>query len=321
MNVKENKKIVCLGGGIGTVNLIKGLKAYMPEITVVVSMADDGGSAGRLRRAYNVPPPGDLISCMAAMCEDTNPFLSSLLTYRFPGDRYGTDDCLSGHKLGNLIMVAIKNMTGDMDKTIQEFQDLFRIPGTYLPASSGVVTLSAKTVDGQTITGEENIDLGKYEGERVLDSVYIHPKDVKAHKKVVNAIMQADCIIAGPGDLYTNILPVLLVEEISEALKKSKAEKIFIVNVANKPFETKGYSVEDYLKAIQKHIGAFPFDKVIVNNKYSQKIPKKYDYKYVELEGMFSHKNVQLIQEDLADDNFPLYHSSAKLANVVWKHI
>lgn len=317
----KQTKIVCLGGGIGTVNLIKGLKKYTKNITVVVSMADDGGSAGRLRRAYNVQPPGDLISCMAAMIEDSNPNLTQLLTYRFPGDRYGKDDSLSGHKLGNLIMVALRNITGDMDKTIEEFQKIFNIPGEYLPATKEALTLSAKTKEGKIITGEETIDLGKYKGQRVLDEVYIHPKDALVNPKALNALKSADCIIAGPGDLYTNVLPVLLVPKIAEALAKVRAKKIFIVNVANKPFETKGYAVPDYIDAIKKHIGIFPFSRVIVNTEYSNKIPKKYDYKYVKLAGTMGKNGIKFVQGDFVDDTFPLYHDPVKLAKAVMEHI
>src|SRR3989344_4992141 len=122
---------------------------------------------------------------MSAMCSETNPFLSRLLTYRFPGDRYGQDGHLAGHKLGNLILVAIRNTTGEMDKTLEEFQNIFQIPGTFLPATEEKVTLSAKTKDGKIIEGEETIDLGKYNGERVLSEVFIHPKDAKADKKVI----------------------------------------------------------------------------------------------------------------------------------------
>lgn len=317
----NGEKFVCLGGGIGTVNLIKGLKLFTSQITTVVSMADDGGSAGRLRRIYNVPPTGDLISCMSAMSEDSNPFLSQLLTYRFPGDRYGQDGQLAGHKLGNLILVAIRNMTGNMDKTLKEFQKLFRIPGTFLPATEEKVTLSAKTKDGKIITGEETIDLGKYQGERILDEVFIHPKDAKANKKVINAIVNADCVIAGPGDLYSNVLPVLLVPEIKEALIKTKAQKLFIINVANKPFETRGYSIQNYVSAIEKHIGSFPFHKVIANNNFSVPIPQKYDYKYVKMENSGLNNGVMFIQADLVNKEFPLYHNSSKLAKVVCENI
>lgn len=322
----KNKKIVCLGGGIGTVNLIKGLKEYTPSITVVVSMADEGGSSGRLRRLYNTFPPGDMVSCMAAFLDKNNAFLSNLLTYRFPGDRYGPKESLGGHKLGNLLMVALQNTSKNFYEAISSFQKIFNIPGTFLPATSEAVSISAKTIEGKMIYGEEKIDLGKYNGKRVLDSVYLNPKNVKAGHRVDKAILEANVVMAGPGDLYTTVLPVLIVPEIAESLKRASAKKIFIVNVANKPFETKNYSVLDYIKAIKKHLGAFPFDVVIVNNNYSVKIPKKYKYTYVLSNSGYGLDSVgiskiKLVEKDLVDEKFPLYHASKKLAKVVWENI
>lgn len=306
------KKIVCLGGGIGTVNLLKGLKEYADSITVVISMADEGGSSGRLRKLYNIFPTGDMISCMAAFLNSQEK-LADLLIYRFPGDRYGSQENLGGHKLGNLLFAALQSTSKNFYEAISTFQKTFHIPGSFLPATAIPVSISAKTANGKIIYGEENIDLGKYNGKRILEEVYLRPKNAKAGVGVVEAILKSDVIIAGPGDLYTTILPVLIVPEIAKSLQKSIAKKIFIVNIANKPFETRSYKVADYINAIQKHLGAFPFDAVIVNNNYSVKIPKKYKYTYV-LSDNSSHK---LIQRDLVNEEFPLYHSPKKLAKVV----
>lgn len=315
-----NKKIVCLGGGIGTVNLITGLKKHFQNIAVVVSMADDGGSSGRLRRLYNVPPPGDLVSCMAAFVSSSNPVIYKMLKYRFSGNRYGKDADLSGQKLGNLIMIALKDITGSFNKAIKLFQTTFGIEGVFLPATSQNVNISAKTIEGKKIYGETKIDLGKYKGKRVLERVYLEPANAKANPKVLKSIEKADVVIAGPGDLYTTILPVLIVEKINDALKKSKALKIFIVNVANKPFETKGYSVSDYINAVKKHLGTFPFDKTIVNNNFTPKIPKKYNYHYIDINHSKINK-YNIIKEDIIDENFPLYHNPYKLAKTIVENI
>jgi len=314
------KKIVCLGGGIGTVNLITGLKDYFDNITVVVSMADDGGSSGRLRRLYNVPPPGDLVSCMAALTQRSNPVISKMLTYRFRGDRYGKDADLSGQKLGNLIMIALRDITGSFDKAIDLFQKIFHVKGVFLPATSQNVNISAKTIEGKKIYGETKIDLGKYKGKRILEMVYLEPTDAKANPKVLKSIKEAEVIIAGPGDLYTTILPVLIVKKIKEFLKKSTALKIFIVNVANKPFETKGYNVFDYINAINKHLGDFPFNKVIVNNNFAPKIPTKFKYRYININNLSNNK-YNIIKEDIIDENFPLYHNPSKLAKIILENI
>lgn len=313
-----DKKIVCLGGGIGTVNLIKGLKEYSDNITVVVSMADEGGSSGRLRRIYNIFPPGDLVSCMSALCNRDG--IQKVLTYRFPGERYGNDKELGGHKLGNLVMVALRDIKGDFNEAITEFKRIFNIDGNFYPATEKEVSISAITSEGKKVFGEETIDLGKYDGKRILEKVFLHPKGINANPKAVSAINKADIIIAGPGDLYTTIFPVLIVPQIAEALIKSKAQKIFIVNVTNKPFETKGYALSDYLNAIKKHLKIMPFNKIVVNKNFEPKIPKRYKYSYVKIDKKVID-NTEIISEDLVDNDFPLYHNSRKLANAILKHI
>ena len=311
-----NKKIVCLGGGIGTVNLIRGLKKYTNQITVVVSMADDGGSAGRLRRFYGVPPPGDLVSCIAAL-SNTTPLMRDLLTYRFSGDRYGSDNSLPGHKLGNLILVALTSLTGDFGKAVSEMQKMFKTSGKILPSTIENVSIRAKTSIGEKVYREENIDLGRFTGK--IENLYINPSKPKAPKEVISAIEGADGIIAGPGDLYTTILPVLLVPEITSSIKKSGAKKIFVVNVANKMFETPEYSTFDYVDAINKHCGKGVFTYFLINNNFKPRIPKKFElqYEYIAKHKDRSTSRLNFIKKDLIDEKFPLYHSSEKLAKLI----
>lgn len=314
-----NKKIVCLGGGVGTANLIRGLKKYFEDITVVLSMADEGGSSGRLRRLYNIPPPGDLVSCMAALT-DKDSYTYKLLSYRFLGDRYGKDADLPGQKLGNLIIVALRDITGSFEKAISLFQKTFKIKGRFLPVTLGNVTIYARTIEGKLIYGEEKIDLGKYSGKRILDKVFLKPQNAKSNTAALKSIKEGDIIIAGPGDLYTTILPVLIVEGIKEELKKSRALKIFVVNVANKPFETKGYSLQDYINSIERHLGFFPFDKVVVNNNFSAKIPSKYKYQYVPVDDSIK-SNIKIVKADMVDENFAIYHNSLKLAKTIVENV
>lgn len=319
MSDKNNSvKIVCLGGGIGTVQLIKGLRGYSNEITVVASMADDGGSGGRLRRLFSVPPPGDLINCIAAL-SDAEPTLKEMLTYRFEGDRWGRDDSLGGQKLGNLMLVALTKITGNFNTALTEAERLFACQGKILPATVENVSIWAKTNDGQKILGEETIDLGKYEGDRTLSEVHLEPSDAKAPPEVVHAIAEADLIIAGPGDLYTTILPVLLVPDIKSALKTSSAKKVFIINTANKPFETKHYRVSDYIKAIASHLNTFPFEYCIVNSNTSHAIPSKLQYEYVTIDTDNIEEKVRIINDDIVNEEYPLYHDSDKLAGVLKK--
>lgn len=309
----KNKKIVCLGGGIGTVNLIKGLKQYVQNITIVVSMADDGGSAGRLRRLYSVPPPGDLVACIAAM-SNLDPIMRELLLYRFSGNRYGSDYSLPGHKFGNLMFVALSAITGDSNKALTEMQRIFKASGKILPSSSENVSIWARTSVGEKVYREENIDLGRFTGK--IERVYLRPANPRVANEVIDAINEAEVIIAGPGDLYTTTLPVLLVPKILSALKISKAKKVFVVNVASKVFETPDYAVLDYLRAIAKHCKAKIFDTILINNNHLEKIPKKYSrqYSYVNSANIPQKNGQRFIKADLVNSDFPLYHDSKKLA-------
>lgn len=315
-----NKKIVCLGGGIGTVNLIKGLKNYTDNITVVVSMADDGGSAGRLRRFYSIPPPGDLVSCIAAMSQ-AEPLMRDLLIYRFSGDRYGSDYSLPGHKLGNLILVALTSLTEDFNKAVFEMQRIFKAKGKILPSTIENISIWAETSVGEKVYREENIDLGKFTGK--IERLYLKPTNPTTPPEVIEAILKADAIIAGPGDLYTTILPALLVPDILKAIKQSRAKKFFVINVANKIFETPNYMVDDYINTIVKHCRSRVFEYFFVNNNFSSKIPQKFKYQYehVNIADILNHKKYKIIAKDLVDENFPLYHSSNKLAKAIMEKI
>lgn len=312
-----NKKIVCLGGGVGTSNVIRGLRLYTKDITVAVSMADEGGSSGRLRRLYNVFPPGDIISCMAAFGSDKDELLSKLITYRFPGDRYGEDSNLSGHKLGNLILVAMRDITGNFDEAIKLFQKTFAIPGTFLPATEESVHISIMTKKGEVVHGEERIDRGDYDWQSGIDTVELHPDAVKANSLLLDSLKKADCIIAGPGDLYTTTLPVLIVPGIKETLQKSSAKKMFVVNVTNKPFETNTYSVSDYVAAVRHHLGFFPFSIVIANTNVSQKLVHDDEYSYVGVGEGLKDANIQFVQKDLVSIAFPFHHDHKKLAEAI----
>lgn len=314
-----NKKIVCLGGGIGTINLIKGLIRYTSDIIVIVSTADDGASGGRLRRLYSIPPPGDLVNCVAAMSQ-ADETMKKLITYRFAGDRWGDDESLGGHKLGNLMMVALTSIMGDFYKALSQMQKIFKTRGKILPATTEAVSIWAQTSDGGRVNREENIDLGKFTGN--IEKLHLEPSNPETSKEVVDAITQADLIIAGPGDLYSTILPVLLVPGILATIKKSKAQKLYVVNVANKLCETPSYKVNDYIKAITTHCGINIFKHVLMNNNITSIIPDKYkrQYKFVPL-NYKENKGYSVIARDVVSTKFPLYHDSSKLAKVIMENI
>ena len=303
----KKKRVVCLGGGVGTAQILKGLRKQPYELTAVVSMADDGGSAGRLRRAFSVPPPGDIVNCLAALSDEES-ILKELFIYRFAGKRYGKDTDLGGQKLGNLIFVALANIyRGDLNKALEEFSKIISTNGRVLPATLGDVNIWAKTKKGKKIYGEENIDLGKYNGARILSEVHLDPPNVKTYQHTQDSLLAADLIIVGPGDLFSTVLPVIIVPKIKNILRSSKVPKIFIVNIANKPFETPNFTVSDYIQVIKKHLGADVFDKILVNRNQKYKIPKGLKYKYV----MVTPKNLEgyqgrIIEDDFVDENFPI---------------
>lgn len=316
---EKTKNIVCLGGGIGTAQVLKGLRHRPYSPTAIVSMADDGGSAGRLRRAFSVPPPGDLVNCLAALSDEES-VIKELFLYRFAGQRYGKDTDLGGQKLGNLIFVALLDIyKGDTGKAIEEFSKIISPTGRVLPATLGDVNIWARTANGKKVYGERNIDLGKYNGPaKSLKEVHLDPPKPKAYKAAVDALKTADLIVVGPGDLFTTILPVVIVPQIKNLLLTSQAKKIFIVNIANKPFETRGFKVSDYIKTVENHLGSLPFDKILVNTNQNAKIPRSFNYKYVNVD----RKNLgslrdKIIEDDLIDESFTLYHDSQKVAAAI----
>lgn len=317
--MNTSRKIVCLGGGSGgTSTLLRGLKDFGAHVTSITSMADDGGSSGRLRKAYGIMPPGNLVSCISSLIPDEQEEFSKLLMYRFPGSEK-ENKALGGHKLGNLIMMAEMLRTKDIYKALKVTMQLVGVTNAdILPATDERTRLSAITVDGRRIHTETTLDLALYAEPHGLKKIYLTPKNPKVNPKVIQNIEQADVIISGPGDLYTNQLPVLVIPQIKEAVIKSKAKKIFIGNVANKPFETKSYSLEDFIAAIRDHMGVFPFNIVIANNNFTPEIPRKYKYSYVRYSNQLKNsKELTLIEKDLVNPNFPIHHDSSKLAKAV----
>lgn len=310
--------IVCLGGGVGTAQILKGLRKLPYDLTAIVSMADDGGSAGRVRRAFAVPPPGDIVNCLAALSDEES-VLKDLFVYRFAGKRYGRDTDIGGHKLGNLIFVALTDIyNGDTNKALEEFSKIISSRGQVLPATIGDVNIWAKTKDGKKVFGEKNIDLGKYNGSKKLQEVHLDPPDIKAYAHSVNAINSASAIIVGPGDLFSTVLPVLIVPEIKKAIEKSDAQKIFIVNTTNKPFETVGFKASDYLETVYSHLEKQIFDTILINTNHKPKMPSGINYKYVEYD-KHNMKNVRgkILTGNYVNNDYPLYHNSNKIANLI----
>lgn len=282
-------------------------------------MADDGGSTGRLRRLYSIPPPGDLVSCIAAMSQ-ADEVMKKLLTFRFSGERYGYDESLGGHKLGNLMMVGLTSIMGDFSKALSQMQKIFKTRGKILPATIEPVSIWAETSVGEKVYREENIDLGRFTGS--IEKLHLKPDNPSTSKEVIASIGEADLIIAGPGDLYSTILPVLLIPQILNAIKESKAKKLYIVNVANKLFETPSYKINDYVNAIASHCSENVFKHVLMNNNVTLTIPDKYkrQYEFVQL-NYEKNDSYSVTSHDIVDAKFPLYHDSGKLAKAIMENI
>ncbi|MGC4376878.1 YvcK family protein [Fictibacillus sp. Mic-4] len=253
---KEQPKIVVLGGGTGLSVLLRGLKQFPVDITAIVTVADDGGSSGRLRKEYDMPPPGDIRNVLAALSE-VEPLVERMFQHRFT-----TGDGLTGHSLGNLLLAAMHDITGDFLTGIQELSRVLNVRGQVLPAANRSVILHAELEDGTVIKGESKIPLTN----KRIKRVFLTPEKIEPLRQSVKAIEDADLIVIGPGSLYTSILPNLLVSGISEAIKKATVPRVYICNVMTQPGETTNYTASEHVQALVDHIGKNVLDVIIVNN-------------------------------------------------------
>ncbi len=248
--------ITVIGGGHGLSVLLRGIKTSTNNISAVVTVADDGGSSGRLREELGIIPPGDLRNCLVALA-DTEPLMEKLFQYRFEGD-----SALAGHNFGNLFIAAMNEVTGDMETALKESSKVLAVRGRVIPASKEHVRLDAIMTDGTVVEGESQIP----EAHKKIRRVRLFPKKVSAVPAALEAIESADAIILGPGSLYTSIMPNLLVDGVADTLKKSKAIKIYICNVLTQPGETDNYTAAQHAKAILDHTGRGAIDYVLVNS-------------------------------------------------------
>lgn len=267
MSGDDPLRIVSIGGGTGLSTLLNGLKRYSRfqagkspgappvHITAVVTVTDDGGSSGRLRRDFEILPPGDIRNCMVALSED-EALLSRLFQYRFQVGRG-----LKGHSFGNLFLTALTDITGDFHEAIRASSEILRIEGAIYPATASNVVLEAKLSDGSTVSGETLISKSRKRIERVR----LRPRKCRPLKETLSAIEQADLITIGPGSLFTSVIPNLLVEGIPEAIRASKAVKAYFVNLMWQPGETMSFTASDHARAIFDHARGPVFEYAIVN--------------------------------------------------------
>lgn len=310
--LKRGPKIVVIGGGTGLGVMLRGLKEYTSNITAIVTVSDDGGSSGRLRGELGVLPPGDIRNCLLALA-DTESLMEDLLSYRF---REGAG--LKDHNVGNLLLAAMTELTGDFHLAIQEVSKVLAIRGQVLPATLTHVNLVAKMASGKIIRGESKIG----SSGTAISRVSLEPGDAKPIPQALEAIAQADAVILGPGSLYTSVIPNLLVSGIPEALRSSAAPKIYVCNVMTQPGETLRYSASQHLKAIFDHAGKEIVDYMLVN---TQPISKEMLIKYgaegakpvVVDEEQVKKLGVKLIKADLVNQYDLVRHHGDKLAETI----
>jgi len=314
--LRRGPKVVAIGGGTGLSILLTGLKQYTGNLTGIVTVADDGGSSGRLRREMGILPPGDFRQCLAALA-DVEPLMAKLLHYRF---HEGSG--LEGHSLGNLMMAAMADISGSFELGLREMGRVLAIKGQILPSTLEDIVLIAQLRDKSYVFGESNLhedhasvgDLPA--GRSPIERVFVKPAHAGAYPEAVQAILDADLIVVGPGSLYTSILPNLLVEDILHAVSTSAAYKIFVCNVATEPGETDRYDMEDFLTTVERHVGEQLFDAMLINTRLDATRPPHWRSEVVASD-VAAAADVRIIAADVVDDNNAVRHDPAKLARAI----
>ena len=298
------KKVVTLGGGTGNFTVLRGLKKYDLDLSAIVSMADDGGSTGVLRDELGVLPPGDVRQCLVALSESSR-LMRSLMNYRFD------NGCLEGHNFGNILLSALEKVTGSFETAVEETGKILSIRGKVIPVTTNQVRLQMLMEDGKLLHGESEILMFKHPLTQ-FKSLYLEPFP-KANPHAIDEIVNADLIVFGPGGLYTSLIPLLLVDGISKALRDTKAKKIFVVNLMNKKLQTPGFKVGDYLREIKRFLGNDVFDYILVNKtKPDEELIKRYSE---ESEFIVNDlKDQRVIEADLIDSEIQEYSKSDALA-------
>jgi uncharacterized cofD-like protein len=306
---ERGPRIVAIGGGHGLSTLLRGLKIYTRNLTAIVTVADDGGSSGRLRESYGILPPGDIRNCLAALSNDEE-MLTQLFRYRFSGS-----GGLDGHSFGNLFITALAEITGSFEEAIAESGRVLSVSGRVLPSTLHDVKLVADVqlpnVPNQVrILGESSIP--KMAGR--VRRLWLEPNDAPAFPPALKAILNADMIIVGPGSLYTSLLPNLLVQDLLGAINASRALKIYVCNIATQSGETDLYSCSDHVRALEEHVGEHLFNIVVCNDNYEGQLND--GSQWVEADERIK-VDARLHCADLSDASHPWRHDSEKLARTL----
>lgn len=312
--MKRNVKIVGIGGGTGLSTLLEGLKYWTKDITAIVTVTDDGGSSGRLRKDFNILPPGDIRNCIVSLAEP-NSLISELFQYRFKGK-----SDLSGHSFGNLFITAMTEITGSFAKGILEASHVLAIKGKVLPSTLENVVLGAKFTDGVQVLGQTKI----VAYSNPIEKVFLVPDNPPAYTGVLKTFKEADIIILGPGSLFSSIIPNLLVKGVAQSIKKSKARKIYICNIMTQPGETDNFTVADHLFAVEKYLGC-NIDYLIINSgKISENLIKKHvrknSFVVVDDSNKLIDKN-RIIREDIVSNKDHVRHDPEKISRVIFESL
>ena len=299
---KRGPKIVAVGGGTGLSTLLRGLKERTDNLTAIVTVADDGGSSGKLRQQLGLLPPGDIRSCITALAE-AEPLMALLFQYRF-GEGLGLD----GHSFGNLFIAAMAGVTGDFGQAIRQSSKVLAVRGRILPSTMQSVTLCAELADvQQQVQGESQIP----KAGAPIERVFLQPDEVRGYGEAVQALLDADMIVVGPGSLYTSILPNLLVRDIAAAIRASGAVRVYACNVATQRGETDGYSAANHVRVIENHVGEGFFDYVLMNDNLEVDTPENWG---AELVQPIKDGAYRTWAADLVDAEMPWRHDPHKLA-------
>ena len=303
--LRRGPKIVVIGGGTGLSTLLRGLKEYTGNISAIVSIADDGGSSGRLQRELGVLPPGDIRKNIAALA-DAEPLMSQLFEYRF-----SEGEGLEGHSFGNLFIAAMTHVAGSFEEAVRETSRVLAVRGQILPATLHSLTLCARTDDGTIIRGESAITEHGH-----VQEIYLDPPNIQANPDAIRAILQADMIICGPGSLMTSVMPNLLVEGIRRAIEVSSSLKVYVCNVATQQGETDTFSVSDHFSALKQHLHGNLFDFVLANSNYNGHQLESLHSEPVRIDRIHLD-GARVVKADVVAEENRYRHDSKKLADAL----
>lgn len=310
--LERGPRMVVIGGGTGLSTLLHGLKEYTSNITAIVTVADDGGSSGRLRQDFDVLPPGDIRNCLVALA-DAEPLMGKLFQFRF---EEGTE--LGGHSFGNLFITAMSKVTGNFDVAIKESSKVLAIRGSVVPSTLDNVVLVAEHQDGSRTKGESQIPLSKSPIKRIC----IEPSHCKPTAEAIDAIRKADAIVLGPGSLYTSIMPNLLVDKVYQEVISSKAVKVYVCNVMTQKGETNKFRASDHLRVIVEHTAPGIADYCIVNTaRIPESLLSKYEsedsYPVIADSENLKKMKCRVVEAHIVSTKDYVRHDSVKLAKII----